>query len=99
MLKGRRKYFKERNYQFGGKEETVGGEEIVTDREVGECLNPEGNGVTMGRGAEGGPGPPSGEQDKQLICNNGGDKTSMGEPGGEPDGLDATSRTHHAQST
>jgi hypothetical protein len=32
-------------------------------------VDPEGNGVTMARGAEGGPGPPSGEQDKQLICN------------------------------
>jgi hypothetical protein len=31
-------------------------------------VDPEGNGVTMGRGAEGGPGPPSGEPDKQLIC-------------------------------
>jgi hypothetical protein len=66
---------------------------------VGECVDPEVNGVTMGRGAEGGPGPPSGKRDKQLICNSGGDKMSMGEPGGEPDRLDATSRTHHAQST
>jgi hypothetical protein len=61
-------------------------------------VDPEGNGVTMGRGAEGGPGPPSGEQDKQLICNSGGDKTFMGELGEQPDRLDATSRTHHAQS-
>ncbi len=53
----------------------------------------------MGKGAEGRPGPPNGEQDKQLICNSGGDNTSMGEPGGQPDGLDVTSRTHHAQST
>jgi hypothetical protein len=61
-------------------------------------VDPEGNGVTMGRGAEEGPRPPSGEQDKQLICNRGGDKTFMGGPGGQPDRLDATSRTHHAQS-
>ncbi len=61
-------------------------------------MDPEGNGVTMGRGVEGGLGPPSGERDKQLICNSGGEKTSMGEPGKQPDGLDATSRTHHAQS-
>jgi hypothetical protein len=53
-------------------------------------VDPEGNGVTMGGEAEGGPCPPSGEQDKQLVCNSGGDKTSMGEPGGRPDGLDAT---------
>ncbi len=62
-------------------------------------MDPEGNGATMSEGVEGGPGPPSGEQDKQLICSSGGDKTSMGEPGGQSDGLDATSRTHPAQST
>jgi hypothetical protein len=61
-------------------------------------VDPEGNGVTMGRGAKGGPGPPSGKTDKQLICSSGGDKTSIGESGGQPDGLDVTSRTHHAQS-
>jgi hypothetical protein len=63
-----------------------------------ECVDPEGNGATMSGGAEGGPGPPSGEQDKQLVYNSGGDKTSMEEPGGQPDGPNATSRTHHAQS-
>jgi hypothetical protein len=63
-----------------------------------ECVNPEGNGVTMGRGAEGAPGPPGGEQHKQLICNSGRGETSMGEPGGQQDGSDAISRTHHAQS-
>ncbi len=62
-------------------------------------MDPEGNGVTMSEGAEGGPGPPSEEQDKQLICSSRGDKTSMREPGGQLGGLDATSRTHHAQST
>jgi hypothetical protein len=53
------------------------------DEEMGVCVDPEGNGVTMGRGAEGGPGPPSGEQDKQLICNSGGGETPMGEPRGQ----------------
>ncbi len=71
---------------------------IVTDRGKKECVDPKGNGVTRGRGVEVGPGPPSGEQEKQLICNSRGDKTSMGEPGGQPDGLNATSRPHHAQS-
>ncbi len=66
---------------------------------MSECVDPEGNGVSLGRGAKGGPGPPSEEQDKQLICNSGGDKTPMGEPGGQQNGSDATSRTHHAQST
>ncbi len=43
-----------------------------------ECVDLEGNGVTMGRGVETGPGPPSGEPDKQLICNSRGDKASIG---------------------
>jgi hypothetical protein len=72
---------------------------LVADGGVGEYVDPEGNGVTMGSGAEGGPGPPSGEQDKQLIWNSGGGKTSIGEPGGQQDGSNAISRTHHEQST
>jgi hypothetical protein len=70
----------------------------VTDRGNEECVDPEGNGVTMSEGAEGGPGLPSGEQDKQSVCSSGGDKTSMGEPKRQLDGLDVTSRPHHAQS-
>jgi hypothetical protein len=70
----------------------------VTDRGKKECLDPEGNGVTMCERVEGGPGPPIGERDEQLTCNSRVDKTSMGEQGGRPGGLDATSRTHHAQS-
>jgi hypothetical protein len=61
-------------------------------------VDPEGNGVTVGEGAEGGTGPPGVGQDKQLIFNSGRGETSMGEPGGQPDGSDATSRTYHAQS-
>jgi hypothetical protein len=38
------------------------------------------------RGTEEDGGLPSGERDKELICNSGGGKTSMGEPGGQPDG-------------
>ncbi len=71
----------------------------VADRGVGEYVDPEGNGVSSGRGAMGGPGPPSEEQDKQLVCNSGEDETPMWEPEGEQEGSDATSRTHHAQST
>jgi hypothetical protein len=33
----------------------------VTGKGKKECVDPEGNGVTMNEGAEGGPGPPSGE--------------------------------------
>ncbi len=58
----------------------------VTDRGNEECVHPEGNGVTMSEGAEGGPGPPSGEQDKQSVCSSEGDKTSMGELKGQLDG-------------
>jgi hypothetical protein len=70
----------------------------VTDRGNEECVDPEGNGVTMSEGAEGGPGPLSGEQDKQSVCSSEGDKTSMGELKGQLDGLDVTSRPHHVQS-
>ncbi len=71
----------------------------VADGGVGECVDPRGNGVSSGKGEMGGgPGPPSEGQDKQLVCNSGGDNTPMGEPGGEQNGSDATSRTHHAQS-
>jgi hypothetical protein len=41
----------------------------------GMCLEPEGNGVNPGGGNEGGPGPPSGEQDKQLTASRGGDNS------------------------
>jgi hypothetical protein len=34
---------------------------IVTDKGEKECVDPEGNGVTMNEGAEGGPCPPIGE--------------------------------------
>jgi hypothetical protein len=43
-------------------------------------VDPEGNGVIMSEGAEGGPGSPSGEEDKQSVCSRGSDRTSMGEP-------------------
>jgi hypothetical protein len=37
----------------------------------GHCLGPEGNGVSLGKGDEGGPGPPRGEGDKQSVFNRG----------------------------
>jgi hypothetical protein len=70
---------------------------VVTDRGKERCVDPEGNGVTMSGWVEGEPGPPSGEQDKLSVCSRGGDKTSMGKPKGQLDGLDATSRPYHAQ--
>jgi hypothetical protein len=59
-------------------------------------VDPEVNGVNPG---EGGPGPRSEEQDKQLISNSGGDETPMGQPRRQEDESDVTSRTHHAQNT
>jgi hypothetical protein len=49
----------------------------VSDRRVGCCLEPKGNGVNPGEGDEGGPGPPSREQDKQLTVSRGGDNSIM----------------------
>jgi hypothetical protein len=48
-------------------------------------MDPEGNVVNLGKGNGEGPGPPSGEQDKQLISNSGGDNTLMGQPGRQED--------------
>jgi hypothetical protein len=62
-------------------------------------MDPEGNGVNPGKGNEGGPGPRSEEQDKQLISSSGGGKTPMGQPARQEDESGTTSRTHHAQST
>jgi hypothetical protein len=53
---------------------------FVADRGKEEIVDPEGNGVIMSEGAEGGPGSPSGEEDKQSVCSRGSDRTSMGEP-------------------
>jgi hypothetical protein len=40
---------------------------------AGRYLGPEGNGVSLGEGGEGGPGPPRGEGDKQSVLNEGRD--------------------------
>jgi hypothetical protein len=39
----------------------------VPGTRVGNCLGPEGNGVSSGEGGEGGPGPPNKEGDKQST--------------------------------
>jgi hypothetical protein len=49
----------------------------VSDRRVGHCLVPKGNGVNQGGGNEGGPGPPDGEQDKQLTASREGVNSHM----------------------
>jgi hypothetical protein len=71
---------------------------VVTDGGARECMDPEGNGVNLGEGDGGGAGPPSVEQDKQLISRSGGGKTPIGQPARQEDESGTTSRTHHAQS-
>ncbi len=72
---------------------------IVSNREIEGCLEPKGNGVNLGRGNGGGPGPPSWEQDKQLITSRGGDNSLMEQQGGREEESGVTKRTHCAQST
>ncbi len=69
------------------------------DGGISKCVDPEGNGANTGKGAGGGPGPPSEGIDKQLSSDSGGDKTSMGQPGRQQDKSDVASKSHHAQST
>ncbi len=45
----------------------------VPDKETGCCLGSEGNGLSVGEGGEGGPGPPERGKDKQLVLNKGRD--------------------------
>jgi hypothetical protein len=59
-------------------------------------MDPDGNGVNPGEGNGGGPSPPSGEQDKQLISSKGGDNTLMGQPGRLEDESGVTTRTLRA---
>jgi hypothetical protein len=72
---------------------------LVAEEGTGECMDPEGNGVNPGEGNGGGPSPPSGERDKQLISCSGGDNTPMGQQGRQEDKSGVTTMTHHAQST
>ncbi len=44
---------------------------------AGRCLGSAGNGVSLGEGGEGGPGPPRGEGDKRSVLNEG--RSSMDE--------------------
>ncbi len=45
----------------------------MPDMEAGSCLGSEVNGVSMGEGGEGRPGPPERGKDKQLMPNKGRD--------------------------
>ncbi len=46
---------------------------------VGRCLGPEGNGVTLGEGGEGGPSPPGSQEDKQSVLKGGRDNVEKDE--------------------
>ncbi len=51
----------------------------VPDMGAGHCLGPEGNGVSSGKGDEGGPGPWRKEGDKQSVLNVGRDNMDKDE--------------------
>jgi hypothetical protein len=51
----------------------------VPNRGAGHCLGPEGNGVNMGEGGKGGPGPPVGGKDKQSVLSEGRDNMGKDE--------------------
>ncbi len=51
----------------------------VPDMRAGRCLGPEGNGVSLGEGGEGGPGPPRGEDDNQSVLREGRDNMDKDE--------------------
>jgi hypothetical protein len=44
----------------------------MPDMGAGCCLGPEGNGVSLGKGDEGEPGPPGSKEDKQSVLSMGG---------------------------
>ncbi len=58
----------------------------------------EGNGVNPSGGNGGGPGPPDGKQDKQLISSRGGGNTLMEQTGRLEEESGVTKETHRAQS-
>ncbi len=45
----------------------------MPDVRSGSCLGPEGNGVSLGEGGEGGPSPPRSKGDEQSVLNEGRD--------------------------
>jgi hypothetical protein len=53
----------------------------VTDMGAGRCLGPEGNGVSLGEGSEGRPGPPGSREDKQSTLSEEGGNMEKEEEG------------------
>jgi hypothetical protein len=54
----------------------------VPDTRVGHCLEPEGSGDSPRGGDEGGPGPPSKEEDKQPAPSKGDKQSTPSKEGG-----------------
>jgi hypothetical protein len=54
---------------------------FVLDKGTGHCQGPEGNGVCLGKGGEGGPSPPGSKEDKQLELSEGGGNMEKEEEG------------------
>jgi hypothetical protein len=54
----------------------------MPDTRIGRCLGPEGNGVSLGEGDDGGPGPPNKEGDKQSTPSEGDKQSTPSEEGG-----------------
>ncbi len=48
------------------------GFKIVTDKKTKMCVDPGGNGAILSAGERGGPGPPGGEENRQLASDSGG---------------------------
>ncbi len=55
---------------------------FVPDMGAGCCLGPEGNGVSLGEGGEGGPSPPGGGEDKQSVLSEGRNNRDKDNEGG-----------------
>jgi hypothetical protein len=56
-------------------------ERIVPNMGAGHCLEPEGNGVSLGEGVEEGPSPPGRKKDKQSVLGEGGGSMEKEEEG------------------
>ncbi len=71
-------------------------DELVPDVEAGCCYGPEGNGVSLGGGDEGGPGPPGCGKDKQSVLGEGRDNMGKDEED-RPDKLDMMKKDRREQ--
>jgi hypothetical protein len=54
---------------------------LVHDMGAGCCQGPEGNGVSLREGGEGGPGPPESREDRQSVLSKGRNNMDKDEEG------------------